>query len=190
MTGGFIACSANATIRLRNEPEGPIEGTTLDASALSRSEVQQLFLDFGKLWRGGVEVWRTGAITREVCRVAQCEAAASPNGTAVMVLKEETVAPGPGIMIQALGDATPAGRVAIPFWVIASGDDDWLEMSNRGQVFWKMPTSGLTLGRLYFAMIPRQFLTPGSGVWAVYLNSAGIGDSTVYVPLPSDQYRY
>ena len=42
----------------------------------------------------------------------------------------------------------------------------------------------LTPGGYYFAVVPDEFLTAESAVWAFYLNRGVSTESAVYIPLP------
>lgn len=175
-------CVAETRLDFVNEPAGPERGTTLNAAQLPAPDVRKLLSDFGEFWNGGADVWQ--AANRLIqCPPAQCGAIDPALGTTVISLVEGPVPP--FIVIQTDVDAAKrvSGRIAIPFLVAEVGQDDWLEISNRGRVFWKWPLKDLTAGQLYFAMVPDDALTPLAGVWGVYVNSDGARDSTVYMPV-------
>ena len=189
-SGGIVRCYTDTKVELRNDPDGARVGITLEADSLSEADTRRLFADFRGLWRGAVEVWEARSVQRGLCRAGECGGIAALDLMPMLELGEDVL--GADLKVSAIvirtlrGASDPAAHLTIPFFVKAVGDDDWLEMSNRGRVFWRMPTRELTPGHLYFAVIPLEFLTPGSGVWTVFLDSKGIGDSIVYVPIPSE----
>ena len=70
----------------------------------------------------------------------------------------------------------------IPFVVLVAGKGDWLEFSNRGEVFWKAPVTDFTPDALYFAVVPDSMRAEPHGVWGWYLNNTPLSTSVIYVP--------
>ena len=81
-------------------------------------------------------------------------------------------------------------RESPPVRCIQSEAGDWLEISNRGKIFWKAPMKELTPGGYYFAVVPDEFLTAESAVWAFYLNRGVSTESAVYIPLSLYHPKY
>jgi hypothetical protein len=179
---GLTRCTADTIVRLSNEPEGSAIGDTLDASTLTDHELSEWVGQFGKLWDSSVDVWHSPTVHIGLCEAEGC--AAGPfRGTVVLVLTEGS--PAPAAVVETAAPVSTASNLGIPFVIAQVGDDDWLEMSNRGRIFWKMPLKDLRAGELYFAVVPREVGGSRPAVWTIYLNSYGARDSTVYVALPT-----
>jgi len=185
---GPTRCTADTILRLTNEPEGRAIGDTLDASRLTDRELSEWVGQFGKLWDSGVDVWHSPTVHIGRCEAEGCAAAGPFRGTVVLVLAEGS--PAPATVVETAAPVSTAANLGIPFVIAQAGDDDWLEMSNRGRIFWKTPLKDLRPGELYFAVVPPEVMDSRPAVWTIYLNSYGARDSTVYVALPTAHQKF
>ena len=181
VTNGLTVCAAATAVYLKNEADGPALGTTIRASSLPAAEVEALLRAFTKIWGTGLVVWHSPLVTAGQCD--GCEQSPQLIGNEIFRLPEGSPSPQVTIKTQAIAEAPE--RLVIPFVVARAGDDDWLEMSNRGRVFWRMPVAQFEAEKLYFAEVPREFIDARPAVWIIYLNGDGATDSVVYAPYPS-----
>lgn len=92
----------------------------------------------------------------------------TPSSPSALPSRETTA--GPVAPIRAIDEESPAG------------DNDWLEFSNWGVVFWKARVADFVVNQLYFAVIPDSALRSGPNFWGFYLNTSAPADSQLYVP--------
>lgn len=179
-------CAETTTIHPQNDPTGPTVGTSESAADLSDEDIRQRLDSFMRMHATTTGVGQGGAFPSFTCAQGTCTLPTPLQRSAGFLMgghRAGSYDPLGTFAFLQTPPSTDNTRIrAIPFLVMTAGDNDWLEFSNWGVVFWKARVADFVVNQLYFAVVPDSALRSGPNFWGFYLNTSAPADSQLYVP--------
>ena len=179
-------CAMDTVIHPVNAPSGPAIGTTEMVGDLNEAQISDRLNAFYGVFQSSLEIGQAGASPFFRCAIPTCPLPDILAPTSGILMRtgasggDESL--GAYLFINGRRHAHDPLLRAIPFVVLAAHEDDWLEFSNRGTIFWKAPVTDFKLNQLYFAVVPESAQENAFGLWGYYLNDTLASASVVYVP--------
>jgi hypothetical protein len=179
-------CKLETVIHPRNDAAGPSVGTTESTDNLSPAETVARLNSFYQWFINTSVVGQAGAFPALQCSPGLCQLPATLRGGSGFLIAEgrsgSSDSSGTYELLETSTPAPDAANLSIPFVVMSAGDDDWLEFSNWGAVFWKAPVTDFVPNQLYFAVVPSSAIRPAVNVWGFFLNTTAPANTGIYIP--------